>query len=149
MIYTSDIDMHMKVIKAFMYKLKEHGMLLTIHKVHTFHKEVQYMGLRMSSSEGRPTITPLGSRVKAIATLPIPITARGIKSFIGCVLYLAQFLHHLSKLVKLINNILKSSIVIGLHNEQVCNCNAIHGAESLTLRDFHEGDIVIFLQKVL
>ncbi len=108
-VYTSDIDMHMKVIKAFMYKLKDHGLLLTINKVHTFRKEVKYMGLRMSSSEGGPTITPLGSRVKAIATLPIPITVRGIKSFIGCILYLAQFLPHLSKLVKPINDILKKS----------------------------------------
>ncbi len=29
-VYTSDIDMHIKVIKAFMYTLKEHRMLLTI-----------------------------------------------------------------------------------------------------------------------
>ncbi len=109
-IYTFDIDMHMKVIKAFMYKLKDHVKLLTINKVHTFHKEVKYMGLRMSSSEGTPSITPLGSRIKAIATLlPIPITARGIKSFIGCILYLGQFLPHLSKLVKPINDILKKS----------------------------------------
>ncbi len=84
-------------------------MLLTINKVHTFHKEVKYKGLRMSSSESRPTSTPLGSRVKVIATLPIPITARGIKSFIGCILYLAQFLPYLSKLVKPINDILKKS----------------------------------------
>ncbi len=40
-VYTSDIDMHMKVIKAFMYKLKDHGLLLTINKVHTFRKEVK------------------------------------------------------------------------------------------------------------
>ncbi len=31
-IYTSDFDMHMKVIKAFMSKLKEHGLLLIINK---------------------------------------------------------------------------------------------------------------------
>ncbi len=31
---------------------------------------------------------------------------------------------------------------MGLHNEQVSNHNAVHGTESLTLRDFHEGDIV-------
>ncbi len=63
----------------------------------------------MSSSDGRPTITPLGSRIKAIATLPIPVTQREIKSFISCILYLAQFLPHLSKLVKPINDILKKS----------------------------------------
>ncbi len=34
---------------------------------------------------------------------------RGIKSFIGCILYLAQFLPHLSKLVKPINDIIKKS----------------------------------------
>ncbi len=37
----------------------------------------------MSSGNGIPPITPLGhQRVKAISTLPIPITARGIISFI-------------------------------------------------------------------
>ncbi len=96
-VYTNDIDMHMKVIKAFMYKLKEYGLLLTINKVHTFRKAVKYMGLRLSSSNGRPTITPLGSRIKPIATLPIPVTQRGIKSFIGCILYLAQFLPQIEK----------------------------------------------------
>ncbi len=47
------------------------------------------------------------SHVKAISTLPIPITARGIKSFIGCVIYLAQFLPKLSELIKPINDIIK------------------------------------------
>ncbi len=50
------------------------------------------MGLLLSSKDNLCTITPLGLSVKAISTLPIPITARGIKSFIGCVIYLAQFL---------------------------------------------------------
>ncbi len=108
-VYTPNIEMYMNVIKAFLYKLKEHAMLLSINKIHTFRKEVKYMGLRMSSCDGRPTIAPLGSRVKAIATLPIRITARGIKSFIDCILYLAQFLPILSKLVKVFNDILKKS----------------------------------------
>ncbi len=108
-IYTPNIEMHMNIIKAFLYKLKEHGMLLTINKIHTFRKEFKYMGLRMSSCDGRPTIAPLGSRVNALATLPIPITARGIKAFIGCILYLAKVLPHLSKLVKPINDTLKKS----------------------------------------
>ncbi len=71
-------------------------MLLTINKIHTFRTSVKYMGLLLSSKDNLPTITPLGSRVKAISTLPIPLTARGIKSFIGCVIYLAQFLPKLS-----------------------------------------------------
>ncbi len=67
------------------------------------------MGLKMSSVEVRPTIQPLGSGVKAISTLPIPITARGITSFIDYILYLAQFLPYLSKLVKPINDIIKKN----------------------------------------
>ncbi len=65
------------------------------------------MGLLLSSKDNLPTIMPLGSCVKAISTLPIPITARGIKAFIGCVIYLAQFLTKLSELIKPINDILK------------------------------------------
>ncbi len=70
-----------------MFKLKEYGMLLTINKIHTFLCKVKYMGLLLSSKDNLPTISPLGSCVKAISTLPIPITARGIKSLIGCYLF--------------------------------------------------------------
>ncbi len=106
-IFTPDIKTHKKVIKHFMYKLKEYGMLLPINKIHTFHSKVKYMCLLLSSKDNFPTITPSGSHVKAISTLPIPITARGIKSFIGCLIYLAQYLPKLSELIKPINDILK------------------------------------------
>ncbi len=33
-------------------------------------------------------------------------------------------------------------MVTNLHNEHVTNRHAVHGPESLTLRDFHGGDIV-------
>ncbi len=46
--------------------------------------------------------------VKSISMLPIPLTARGIKSFIGCVIYLGQFLPKLSELIKPINDISQS-----------------------------------------
>ncbi len=106
-IFTPDIKTHKKVLKSFMLMLKKYGMLLTIDKIHTFRSKVKYMDLLLSSKDNLPTITPLGSCVKAISTLPIPITARGIKSFIGCVIYLAQFLPKLSELIKPINDILK------------------------------------------
>ncbi len=96
-----------KVLKSFMLMLKKYGMLLTINKVHTFRSQVKYMGLLLSGKDNLPTITHLVSHVKAISTLPIPLTARGIKSFIGCVIYLAQFLPKVSELIKTINNILK------------------------------------------
>ncbi len=72
-VYTHNIEIYMKVIKAFLSKLKEHGMLLTINKIHTFRSEVKYMSLKMSSVDGRPPIQPLGSRVNTISTLSIPI----------------------------------------------------------------------------
>ncbi len=106
-IFTPDIKNHKRVIKCFMFKLKEYGMLLTINNIHTFCSKVKYMGLLLSSKDDLPTISPLGSLVKAISTLPIHITPRGIKSFIGCVIYLAQFLPKLPELIKPINDILK------------------------------------------
>ncbi len=83
-------------------------MLLTINKVPNFRSKVKYMGLLLSSNDNLPTITQLGSHVKAISTLPIPLTAQGIKSFIGRVIYFAQFLPKLSELIKPINDILKN-----------------------------------------
>ncbi len=91
-IFTPDVKTHKKVLKSFMFMLKKYGMLLTINQSHTFRSKVKYMGLLLSSNDNPPTITPLGSRVKAISTLLIPLTALGINSFIGCVIYLAQCL---------------------------------------------------------
>ncbi len=106
-VFTPDIKTHKKVIKSFMYMLKKYGMLLTINKIHTFGSIVRYMGLLLSRKDNLPTITPLASCIKAISALSVPITARGIKSFIGCVIYLAQFLPKLSELIKPINDILR------------------------------------------
>ncbi len=117
-IFTPDVKTHKKVLKSFMLMFKKYGMLLTINKVHTFRSKVKYMGLLLSSKDNLPTITQLGSRVKAISTLPIHLTGRGIKSFIGCVIYLAQFLPKLSELIKPINDILK-------------NCNKVDAADKI------------------
>ncbi len=70
-IFTPDVKTHKKVLKSVMLMLKIYGMLLTINKVHTFRSKVKYMGLLLSSKDNLPTITPLGSRVKAMSTLPI------------------------------------------------------------------------------
>ncbi len=95
-IFTPDIKTHKKVLRCFMHMLKKYGMLLTINKIHTFRSKVKYMGLLLSSNDNLPTITPLSNRIKAIVTLPIPLTMRRLKSFIGCVIYLSQFLPKLS-----------------------------------------------------
>ncbi len=106
-IFTPDIKTHKKVLKSLMLMLKKNGMLLTINKIHTFIYKVKYMGLMFSSKDNLPTITQLGSCVKAISTILITITVRSIKSFIGCVIYFAQFLPKLSMLIKPIIDILK------------------------------------------
>ncbi len=104
-IFTHDIKTHKKIIKSFMLMLMKYGMLLTINKIHTFRSKVKYIRLLLFSKDNIPTITPFGF----ISTLPIPITAWGIKSFNGCVIYLAQFLPKLSELIKPINDILRKS----------------------------------------
>lgn len=93
-IFTPDIKTHKRVQKWFLFNLKEQGLLLSINKIHTFCSKVKYMGFMLSSKDNLPTITLLGSMVKAISTLPIPITAHSVKSFIGWVIYLAQFLQN-------------------------------------------------------
>jgi hypothetical protein len=59
-IFTPDLDTHIRVLTFFLNKLKEYGLLLTLNKVHSFRHSVKYMGLLLSSKNGIPTITPLG-----------------------------------------------------------------------------------------
>ncbi len=101
-IYTSDIKHHKRVLKCLLHKLRDYGLLL--NKIHIFRSKVKYIGLMLSSKNGLLIITPLGSRMKVISSLPIPITA-----FIRCVIFLSQFLPKLSELIKPINDILKKS----------------------------------------
>ena len=108
-VFTPDMETHCRVLRHFLLKLKEYGLLLTVNKIHAFRSSVKYMGLKLSRSSEGPVIQPLGSRIQSAQTLPIPTTARGIKSFIGCVIYLSQFLPKLSELVKPINDILKEA----------------------------------------
>ncbi len=105
--FTPDVKTHKNVLKSFILMLNKYGMLLKINKVHIFRSKVKYMRLLLSSYDNLPNITPLGSCVKAILTLLLPLTVQGIKSFIGCTIYFAQFLHTLSELIKPINDILK------------------------------------------
>ncbi len=107
-IFTPDVKTHKIVLNNFMLILKKYDMLHTINKVRTFRCKVKYMGLLLSSKDNLPTITLLGSHMKAISTLQILLIAWSIKSFIGCVIYLAQFLPKLSELIKPINDILKN-----------------------------------------
>ena len=100
LIYTEDVKTHKKVLSAFLTKLKDYGFLLTLNKIHCFRNKVKYMGLELSNLNGIPMIKPLGSRVNSILSLPIPKTVRGIKSFVGSVLFISQFLKDLSVYVK-------------------------------------------------
>ncbi len=77
-IFTPNVKIHKKVLQSFIFMLKKYGMLLTNNKVHTLRSKVKYMRLLLSSKDNLPVITQLGSHVKAI-----PLTERGIKSFIG------------------------------------------------------------------
>ncbi len=63
-IFTPDIKTHKKVIKQFMFKLREYGMLLTINKIHTLHSKVKYMSLLLSSKDDLPTIITFGFTCK-------------------------------------------------------------------------------------
>ncbi len=62
----------------------------------------------VEGADNLPTMTPISSSVKAISTLPIPLIGQSIKSYMGCVIYLAQIFPKLSKLIKPINGILKN-----------------------------------------
>ncbi len=75
-------------------------MLLTINKINTLRSKVKYISLILCIKDVLPTITTLESRIKAISTLPIPITTKGIKLFLGYMIFLSQFMPKLSELKK-------------------------------------------------
>ncbi len=117
-IFTTDVKTNKKVVKSFMLMLKKYGMLLKMNKVHTYRSKEKYMNCCFLAKTFYPLSHPWDLMWNLSPPYQYLVTARGIKSFIGCVIHLAQFLPKLSELIKPINDILK-------------NCNKVNPADKI------------------
>ena len=101
---------HMSRIKVLLEAIIKHGLKLSPKKCQLFMTELTYMGNVFSIKDKRMTITPLKSRIDAIAKLPPPKTVKECKMFCGVVNYLSIFCPHLQFLLSPIYHLTKKGV---------------------------------------
>ena len=101
---------HMSRLRVLMKALIKHGLKLSPKKCQLFMTELVYMGNVFTIKDKRMTITPIKSRVDAIAKLPPPKTVKECKMFCGVVNYLSIFCPHLQFLLEPIYHLTKKGV---------------------------------------
>ena len=93
---------HWELFEQLLQSMCKNGLRLSPKKCQLFQTKLTYMGNEFSINKRTMTVTPLRTRMEAIAKIPTPRTLKQCKSFCGVVNYLSLFCKDLQKLLKLI-----------------------------------------------
>jgi hypothetical protein len=105
LIHAPTQTLHDQRVQAVIDRLKKAGMKLNKEKCVFCATQVEFLGHCISSSG----ISPAPSKVKAITQLPTP-TPQTLKSVLGMINYLGQFIPDLQTILRPINYLLKSDV---------------------------------------
>lgn len=100
LIFSENTAAHFAHISLILDALMKNGLKISPKKCRFFQSRVIYLGHVLSvSSEGIVQITALNDRCNAIRKIKAPTNARGVRRFIGAVMYLSSFLPKLQTLL--------------------------------------------------
>lgn len=100
LVFSETVALHFKHVSLILQALITHGLKVSARKCKFFSSSVVYLGHRLSiSSEGHVQITALNDRCAAIRKMKAPTNVRGVRRFIGAVMYLSSFLPKLQTLL--------------------------------------------------
>jgi hypothetical protein len=99
-IFSNSIADHNKHLSLIFQALRENGLKISPKKCKFFQSCVIYLGHTISVSfDGKVQITALNDRCIAIRKMTAPTNVRGVRRFIGAVMYLSSFLPKLQTLL--------------------------------------------------
>lgn len=95
-IFSDNLEEHLKHLKSVFEKLKEHNLKIQIDKTEFFKKELLYLGHIISEKGVRPNPT----KIEVIKNFLIPKTQKQIKQFLGLTGYYRKMIHNYAKISK-------------------------------------------------
>lgn len=113
-IYSHDLESHVKKLELVFSKLREANLKLQPDKCEFLRREVAYLG-HVITDNG---VSPNPEKVKAISQFPTPKTAKDIKSFLGLTGYYRRFIENFSHITKPLTSLLKKDVIFNWSNEQ-------------------------------
>ena len=100
LIFSQSVKEHFKHLSLIFQALTKNGLKISPKKCKFFQSSVIYLGHRISvSHDGQVQITALNDRCNAIRKMKAPTNARGVRRFIGAVMYVSSFLPKLQALL--------------------------------------------------
>ena len=99
-IFSKDVQEHMSHIASLLQALGDHGLKLSPKKAMFCRNEIIYMGHKISIIDGRPHISAMVDKCQAIRKLGIPRNCKEVKTFVGAVTYLSDYIPNLQKLLQ-------------------------------------------------
>lgn len=107
-VFSTSLEEHMINLDKILKKLDEKGLKIQLDKSEFLHKEVLFLGHRITTKG----IEPNHDKVIAIQNYPIPNTAKEIKSFLGLAGFYRKFIQNFAKITKPLTACLKKNAKI-------------------------------------
>ena len=101
------VEEHNSVLQTVLQRIKESGLKLNQQKCVFSQSELEFLGHKI----GREVTSPYPNKVRAIVDLEQPSYVSELRSVMGMVNHLGQYLPHLSKVTKPHNDLLKTESV--------------------------------------
>ena len=99
LIYSPDIETHLKHLKLIFQRLREVDLKLKMEKCSFLKKHIQYLG-HIVSGDG---INPVPEKLSSIQQMPQPYTPKEVKQFLGLVSYYRKFIPRYADIVRPLN----------------------------------------------
>lgn len=100
LIFSEDTNEHLQQLRVVLQRLHDNGLVVRRDKCQFGVTSVEFLGHRIS-----PTgVSPLPSKVKAVAQFPQPTTIKGLQEFVGMVNYYHRFLPNIAQIMEPLYN---------------------------------------------
>lgn len=106
LIYSKNLDEHLKHVEKVMIAMKEEGFKLKKSKCKFAQDKVEYLGHLLSEN----SVQPLNDNLKAIKEFPVPKNQTQVRSFLGKLNYYYKFIENASKLLEPMHNLLRKNV---------------------------------------
>jgi hypothetical protein len=103
--FSQNISEHMQHLDRLLEGISRHGLKISPKKAKFCKSRVEYMGHVISVGEEGPCISAMKSKCDAIRNLRVPSNSKEVRTFIGAVSYLSDYLPNLQILLRPLHKI--------------------------------------------
>jgi len=109
LVFSKNETQHLGHIEEVLKAFKQFGLKVAPGKCEYFKKSIDYMGHKISSVDGYPTIKAQTSKIEAICHMKPPRNPKEAKSWVGMVSYLSIYLPRLQLLLQPIHKLARKN----------------------------------------